>query len=566
MQEGLNQRDGQPQERSREDAQVACDRLCRQAVAALNLGGVGQAQRLADQAVKTAEESRLMGDLRRSVRVSTLCIAATVHENSGALGESLGYLEKAITVQAADLDPSKWDSTLHDLNIQCAKLLAAMGRKDEADSRWGGVIARIADQPHELLLHIDTRLNYAAFLRECGREGNANREMISAFGVLPRIEKSAGGELASLLVRHAESLGSEGRFGPAALLSGEALRRLRESGAPSESKAARDFLDDVRLRQADFLVKAGKIGEGRQAYESLLNAWRTEREPADSKLMQLRDDMSTMEAEVGNFPRAQALAQENLQVALDDGSELFQRNARALVASIYRLQGRYRDAYEVVKPKQRELEGESGSESGSEYRVGDDVEEEREVSIEDRLRDAERLPMPYRTVRRANILARGAAEIVEEDPEQALALVGRAQEELDGLAPGLTQRIARVLGDIRAKAVANLGGLPKQIEFEKRKLEDFVKAYGCSREFTRQYWVRDLAALHIQNENYAAAEELLRDVKGFLELRGANKTLLYGTTLLLLAGIIDDQQDAQSLRDEGEIIVDSLRDQTDFNH
>jgi hypothetical protein len=58
---------------------------------------------------------------------------------------------------------------------------------------------------------------------------------------------------------------------------------------------------------------------------------------------------------------------------------------------------------------------------------------------------------------------------------------------------------------------------------------------------------------------------LLREIKGFLELRDATETLIYGTTLITLAGITEDGQEAEQLRAQGMEIVDFLRDQTEFD-
>ena len=542
-----------------EGTQAVCQRLCQQSLAALNLGAVGQAQKLVDRAVKVAEESSLAGESRRSVRLMTLRCAASIYEASGAFVESLSYIEKAVIVAAAD--KPECDPALYGLNVECVTLLTAMGRQAEADSRWTSVIVRIADTSGDPVLRVDARLEYAAFLRNCGRHHDASREMIGAFGILSLIEPSEGAKIADMLIGHAEKLGAEGAYNEAALLSGEALRRLQECVPSTEIESFRDFLNDVRWRHADFLVKAGKVGEGLQIYGSLLTAGRKDLEPTDSTLMQLRDDISKTEAEIGNFERALEFAEENLRLAREAGDETYQSNATARVASIFRMQGRYRDAYEVVKP------ADNSQDEPTIDTADEDLfqEEAQEVSIEDQLRATDSLPMPYRIVRKAKILANGAASTVEDDPEQALELVGKAQDELDALAPGLTRHLTRALGLLRAQAVANLGGLPKQIEFEERRLADFVKAHGCSAEMTRQFLVRDLAELHIQNENYQKAEELLLEVKGFLELRGGKETLLRGTTLIALAGITDDAQEAQQLREQGMEIVDSLRDQTEFD-
>jgi len=528
-------------------------------MAALNQGAVGQSQKLIDRAVALADESLLVGESRSTLRLTTLRYAAAIYEASGALEESLNYIQRAVTVAAAGVPESQRE--LYGLNVKCAALLSAMGRETEADARWRSVILRIADTLGDPVLQVDTRLQYAAFLRSCGRDQDSSREIIGAFGQLPLIEKSEGARVASLLMSHAENLGSEGAYTEAAFFTGEALRRLQECAPSTETTSFGDFLADVRWRHADVLVKAGKIGEGRQVYESLLAAWGRDLDPADSKLMRLRDDIATTEAEIGNFARALEFARENLRLAKDDGGETYQRNATARVASIFRLQGRYRDAYEMVKPTDNHQD---------EYAIGIDDEElfhaeAEEESLENQLRAAESLPMPYRVVRRANILAKAAVDVVEDDPAQALERIGMAQDELDALAPGQTIDLTRALGLLRARAVANLGGLPKQIEFEERRLADFVKAHGCSAEMTRQFLVRDLAELHIQNENYQGAEELLRDIKGFLELRGGEETLLYGTTLITLAGITDDVQEKEQLRALGMEIVDSLRDQMDFD-
>jgi tetratricopeptide (TPR) repeat protein len=388
--------------------------------------------------------------------------------------------------------------------------------------------------------------------------------MIGAFGILPLIEPSEGVKISDVLMGHAKKLGAEGAYHEAVLLSGEGLRRLQECAPSTQSEPFRDLLDDVRWRHADFLVKAGKVGEGRQLYESLLAAWRKDLEPADSKLMQLRDDISKTEAEIGNFARALEFAEENLRLARNDGGETYQRNATSRVASIYRMQGRYRDAYEVAKPTDNNPD-EPTMEFDEQPFQYEAEEAEEEESLEDQLRAAESLPMPYRIVRRATLLANAAVDVVEDDPEQALERIGMAQEELDALAPGQTMHLTRALGVLRARAVANLGGLPKQIEFEEQRLADFIKAHGCSAEMTRQFLVRDLAGLHIQNASYQIAKELLRDIKGFLELRGGKETLLYGSTLVALAGIADDVQEAEQLRAQGMEIIDSLRDQTEFD-
>ncbi len=563
MQEGLGPHNREPERRVQEGTQAACQRLCQEALAALAMGAVGQAQRLVDRAVGLAEESLLAGESRSKVRLSTLRCAAAIYEASGALVESLNYMERAVIVAAADTPQS--DRALHGLNLGCVQLLTDMGRQAEADSRWASVIVRMADASGDSAHRIDTRLQYASFLRSCGRHQDASREMIGAFGILPLIEQSEGAKIAEVLNGHAEKLGAQGAYHEAVHLSGEALRRLQECAPLAESDSFGEFLDDARWRHADFLVKAGKIGDGRALYESLLTAWEEDLEPADSKLMQLRDDISKTEAEIGNFAGALRFAEENLRLAIDDGGETYQKNARARVASILRLQGRYRDAYEMVKPAvsgQDEDTTDHSLDSDAEYLSEDGGEE---VSIDDQLQAASALPMPYRIVRQARILANGAADLVEDDPERALDLVGKAQDELDALAPGLTKHLAHSLGLLRARAVANLGGLPKQIEFEERRLADFVKAHGCSAEMTRQFLARDLAELHIQNENYRKAEELLLEVKGFLELRGGKETLLHGTTLIALAGLTDDPQEAQQLRDQGMEIVDSLRDQTEFD-
>jgi hypothetical protein len=228
------------------------------------------------------------------------------------------------------------------------------------------------------------------------------------------------------------------------------------------------------------------------------------------------------------------------------------------------MQGRYRDAYEVAKPTDNNPD-EPTMEFDEQPFQYEAEEAEEEESLEDQLRAAESLPMPYRIVRRATLLANAAVDVVEDDPEQALERIGMAQEELDALAPGQTMHLTRALGVLRARAVANLGGLPKQIEFEEQRLADFIKAHGCSAEMTRQFLVRDLAGLHIQNASYQIAKELLRDIKGFLELRGGKETLLYGSTLVALAGIADDVQEAEQLRAQGMEIIDSLRDQTEFD-
>lgn len=560
MQEGLGPQKGKPEQRMQEGTQVECRRLCLEAMTALNLGAVGQSQMLVDRAVALADESLLVGESRSTLRLATLRYAAAIYEASGALGESLNYIERAVTVAAAAGVPES-QRELYGLNVECASLLSAMGRETEADARWRSVILRIADTLGDPVLQVDTRLQYAAFLKSCGRHQDATREMIGVFGQLPRIEKSEGERVAKVLMGHADNLGSQGAYTEAALLAGEALRRLQECAPSTENKSFGDFLDDVRWQHADFLVKAGKIGEGRQVYESLLSAWGKDLDPADSKLRQLRDDIARTEAEIGNFARALEFAEENVRLARGDGSETYQRSATARVASIFRLQGRYRDAYEMVKPTDNEPD-ERATEINDEQSFHDEVEE---VSLEDQLRAAESLPMPHRIVRRANILANAAANVVEDDPEQALERIGMAQDELDALAPGQTMHLTRALGLLRARAVANLGGLPQQIEFEERRLADFVKTHGCSAEMTRQFLVRDLAELHIQNENYQSAEELLRDIKGFLELRGGEETLLYGTTLIMLAGITDDVQEKEQLRALGMEIVDSLRDQMDFD-
>jgi tetratricopeptide (TPR) repeat protein len=559
MEEGLGPQKSKPEQRMQEGTQVECRRLCLEAMAALNQGAVGQSQKLVDKAVALADESLLAGESRSKLRVATLRYAAAIYEASGALGESLNYIEKAVTVAAAGVPEAQ--HALYGLNVECAALLSAMGRENEADARWRSVIFRIADTLGDPILQADTRLQYAAFLRRCGRHQDASREMIGAFGQLPLIERSEGARVAQVLMGHADNLGTEGAFTEAALLSGEALRRLQECAPSSENRSFGDFLDDVRWQHADFSVKAGKIGEGRQVYELLLTAWGRDLDPADSQLMQLRDDISKTEAEVGNFARALEFAEENVRLARDEGGETYQRNATARVASIFRMQGRYRDAYEMVKPIDNNQD-EFASEMHDEELFHEDAEQE---SLENQLRAAESLPMPHRIVRRANILAKAAVDVVEDDPEQALERIAMAQDELDALAPGQTMHLTRALGDLRARAVANLGGLPKQIEFEERRLADFVKAHGCSAEMTRQFLVRDLADLHIQNENYQSAEELLREIRGFLELRGGEETLLYGTTLITLAGITDDVREKEQLRAQGMEIVDSLRDQTDFD-
>lgn len=69
----------------------------------------------------------------------------------------------------------------------------------------------------------------------------------------------------------------------------------------------------------------------------------------------------------------------------------------------------------------------------------------------------------------------------------------------------------------------------------------------------------------VPERNGWGPEELLREIKGFLELRGGRETLLYGTTLITLAGIADDAQEAEQLRAQGMETVDSLRDQTEFD-
>jgi hypothetical protein len=523
------------------------------------MGAVGQAQRLVARAVAVAEDSALLGETRRNVRVATLRYAASICELSGALGESLQYLEKAITVAAAGA--LEGDRVLFKLSIECANLLSAMERNTEADSRWRGIISRIADPSNDHLLRIEARLQYAAFLRSSGREGEATREMIGAFGILPIITRSQGAEVAEVLAEHAERLAADGHFNHAAYLSGEAVRRFSESTAASEDQSGARSLDDVRWQHADYLVKAGKIGEGRDVYESLLAEWQKELPPEDVRLMRLRESISRMEAEVGKFERALDYARENLQIATDDGGETYQRTARGRVASILRMQGRHRDAYEMVRPPES-----ASGEDNMDPEIGDaSLENEDGAALETKLRMADLLPMPYRPIRRANVFSNAASELLEDDPEQALKLIVKAEEELDSLAPGLTKRITDSLGRLRARAVANLGGLDKQIEFEERRLSDFVKAHGCSAEMTRHSFLRDLADLHIQNENYQAAEELLRGIRDFLEFREARQTLLYGNTLLALASLTDDRGEAERLRVDGEEIVESLRDQTDFD-
>lgn len=548
----------QDKQRVTQNVEFECKALCQQAVDALNEGAIGLALRLSDRAITLADESKLAGETRRNVRLLTLRCAAVISQAAGSLTEALGYIDRASTVAAIDAPAD--DVSLHELRLERAHLLADIGRSAEAESCWHSLVAWVAERQGDRLLEFDTRLHYAKFLRGSGRSADASVEMISAFNLLPRIEQHQVKALVEVLIVHAEKLGEEGIFGEAALLSGEACRRLSECPAGNRSDIEDELGDTARLTNGDLLLKAGKIAQARDEYRLILEAWQSELEESDPKVMQVRDTLSTIELEMGRFSSALEYARENLRVSMEAGRDDHERLARGRIAGIFELQGRYRDAYEMVS-------GYDGGERESGY--SPDIEYStdglhQEISIEERLEKLDALPMPDRAMSKSRMLADCALESLETDPERALELIGKAQSELDVLAPAVTRLANLTLANIRALAIAHLGGLPKQIEFEERRLADFVKTYGCSREMTRQFQLKDLADLYVQNGDDDKADAVLRDVRAFLELREGKQTLLYGTVLMAIADISSDELEAQELREQGMEIIESLRDQTNF--
>ena len=551
---------GPHQQRLSGNVTLDCQRLCSQAFAALNTGAIGQASRLADRAIALADDSALAGDTRRSVRLFTLRCAATISDASGASAEALGYIEKASTIAAIGAPPT--DPVLHELSLERARLLHEMNRIAEVESCWSTLISRVSGLDGDPLLELDARMSHAGFLRSRAMPVEAAVEMTHAFTLLPRINQTRTRDLVGLLMSHAGKLGEAGLFNEAALLSGEALDRLASAAAEGKFKAEGDYRDEMRWRHGDFLLKAGRIAKARDVQEALLKEWSGEYEASHPKLMQLRDDLSSLEAELGLFSRALEFARENLRIALDDGGETYELTARVRIATIFRLQGRHRDAYSIMQVfTHREVD--DAADTGIEELSYDEDERDSE-SLEIKLRQLDSFPMPVSAVRKSQLLADSAMKLMESDPETALELVSRAQSELDVLAPGITQQMSVALGNIRARAVATMGGLPKQIEFEERRLADFERTHGCSAEMTRQHLRRDLAELYVQNQDYEVAERLLREIKGFLDLREGKETLLYGTVLVALGSIASSSSEAQSLRERGKEIIDSFGEQTDF--
>lgn len=558
MDDGLGTQTNTGPRETPEGTQAACRRLCSEAMFALFSGAIGHAGRLAQEAVERSEDQTLLGDTRVAVRLSTLRTAASVSEASGSLAEAWSYVEQAIVVAASgsrDLTPM-----LYSLQVKSADLLCSMNRYKEAESRWASAIVPLAESTGELRLQLDARLSYGAFLRQQARPQESYREVIIGLGLLPRMDRAEGAEICAVLMKHAVQMGEDSCFRDAAHLSGEALRRLKDCLSAVESSTAKEFLSDVSVKHAEFLVKAGRVGEGRLAYEAQLRDFSENCEPIEPKLMQLRDTMSLLEAELGNFERAHTLARENLDLAIEAGENEFEKIARVRISSIFLMQGRRRDAYEIVADMRADDEPVS-EEAESGYQPDDEREE---VSLDEALEMADGLPMPAKVLRKADVLAERALAAVGEDPEEALDLVNRAEDELSVLAPGLTTPFAKSLSKVRAAAMASLGGVPGLIKFQERKIAEFEKVYGCSAEMTRHDLLSDLAELHIHNGNDEAAEELLTQIKEFLERRQATGTLLYGTTLMRLADVVNDQAEAERLRSDGEQIIESFREQTDF--
>jgi hypothetical protein len=554
MQEGP----GQPSQRSARTQQDQCASLINAAHKALASMNVGEALKLAEQAVDAADSSILVGNTRRDVRVSTRQNAAVLCTLAGSFAEALSYIESAISIFSADTDQPH--PTLFELHQHCSTLLLTLGREAEAGSRWSGPIAHIAETSDNPLLALDIRLQHAAFLTTIGLKQEAGIKMVEAFNGLRLIDGERAGETALILERNAQTFAKEGQFLNAALLVAAAVEKYQNVLSGVESRQPSDVLDGLRAAQIDYLFKAGRLSNARNVYQPLLADWEKRRKPADPFLISLREALAELEAESGNFRTALELAHKNLQITSQYGNEASQKLAKSKIAKLHVMQGHYRNAKEILgiersasqAPANESLSGNPG------YYVPNTISLDAELQVADGLQPLLRIYTRY------EIFRRHAQDSVNINPERALELIGHAEDEIAPLAPGLTTGMAKALGDLRATAIANLGGLAAQIELKEREIEASLQRDGASKAMSYHASIRDLAELYIKHEKYEKAEELLRQVKNFLELRNANDILLYGTTLLSLATITADDEERAYLRAQGESIVESLRHQTGF--
>lgn len=523
------------------------EQLCVEASFALASGLPGKAELLAEQALEIVDT---LGTARTAIetRVTTRFQVASLLEQLGAYDQALDVVSQAISLQAA-LE-IRHDPRGLVLRTWRAKLLTKQERFAEADAEWKAVIDRAAADMNQPIAELDVRLGRVQFLHEINKCEQADVEWNLALSQLPHVPRSDIYKLATTLRKHASLLGEAGLFPEARVCTEEALHSLE----PLNEQSSQGTVNSVRLELADFFNKEGVTYRAQTLRNQVLKDWVRDFGAHNTHVVSLRGSLAESEAQSGNLQEARALAEENVMYAAQSGNAQVINKAHDQLSHILRFQGLFSEAQEVDEGSPdyiSEAMLENTLREAGDQRLEDDSTA-AQLDVLERLGE---LPQPLRAIEAVAQQGELAMMWAEQDPQRALTLLDEA-EEYSWLLPENSARSAlEDIGNMRDEIQARAKGIQGMIDLEERRLDEFSKRFGFSREFDRLFLVKDLAYLHIENSNFERAADLLTEARRFLEDAGATDTHIYGSILLMCADVSTDQDDVDELRARGAAIL-----------